>query len=228
MEESLEKEIIRIVVRSVVFEGWSNSLIKTACLELGIEDKVFKNLFPRGVIDIAVASHRDGDKKMVKILEGKDFDGVKTREKITFAIKSRLEVVQNEKEFVKKTMSFFSLPQNFLDGNQLIWGTSDTIWNFFGDQSNDYNYYTKRLILSGVYGSVVLFWLSDGSKDNSSTWEFLDRRIQNVMSFESFKTKVKADSYIYKNLKLPRQILSKIKKPSDKNNWNVPGTRRSS
>tara|TARA_Y100000746_G_C15405991_1_gene408340 strand:+ start:65 stop:748 length:684 start_codon:yes stop_codon:yes gene_type:complete len=226
MEESLENKIRRIVVRSVAFEGWSSSLIKAACSELGIDHNVSKTLFPRGIIDIALANHRDGDKKMIKILADTDFEGVKIRQKITFAIKSRLQIIENEKELVKKTMSFFSLPQNFLDGHQLIWGTSDIIWNFFEDDSSDYNYYTKRLILSGVYGSVVLFWLGDDSKDNSSTWEFLDRRIQNVMSFESFKSKMKANSHVYRSLKVPRKILSTIKRPSDKRNWDVPGTRR--
>ena len=226
MEESLENKIRKTVVRSVAFEGWSDSLIKAACLELGIDHHVSKTLFPRGIIDIASANHRDGDKKMIKILADTDFEGVKIRQKITFAIKSRLQIIENEKEIVKKTMSFFSLPQNFLDGHQLIWGTSDIIWNFFEDDSSDYNYYTKRLILSGVYGSVVLFWLGDDSKDNSSTWEFLDRRIQNVMSFESFKSKMKANSHVYRSLKIPRQILSTIKRPSDKRNWDVPGIRR--
>lgn len=227
MEESLEKKIIKIVVQSVVFDGWSNELIRKACLELGIDYQISKTLFPRGVIDIAIANHKDGDNKMIKILMDEDFDNFKVRQKITFAIKSRIQILQNDKEFVKKTMSFFSLPQNFLDGNQLIWGTSDAIWDFIGDESSDYNYYTKRLILSGVYGSVVLFWLGDDSKNDSSTWEFLDRRIQNVMNFETFKNKIKTDSHIYNNLRIPRQILSKIKRPPDKRNWDVPGRRRS-
>ena len=67
MEESLENKIRRIVVRSVAFEGWSSSLIKAACSELGIDHNVSKTLFPRGIIDIALANHRDGDKKMIKI-----------------------------------------------------------------------------------------------------------------------------------------------------------------
>jgi ubiquinone biosynthesis protein COQ9 len=56
-----------------------------------------------------------------------------------------------------------------------------------GDTSTDFNWYTKRATLSGVYGSTVLFWLGDDSPGHAATWEFLDRRIADVMQIEKFK-----------------------------------------
>lgn len=43
------------------------------------------------------------------------------------------------------------------------------------------SWYTKRTLLSGVYGSTELFWLTDRSIDFESTWMFLSRRIQDSM-----------------------------------------------
>ena len=123
---------------------------------------------------------------------------------------------------------FFALPHNFLDGSKLIWGTADKIWNFLGDKSEDYNFYTKRAILSGVYSSVILFWLGDDSEGNTATWGFLDRRIQNVMQFENLKARIKKKSSNFESLKGPRRLISRIKKPSDKNLLNLPGIMKNS
>jgi ubiquinone biosynthesis protein COQ9 len=41
--------------------------------------------------------------------------------------------------------------------------------------------------LSGVYGATVLYWLGDESTIRQATWEFLDRRIDQVMQFEKLK-----------------------------------------
>ena len=84
----------------------------------------------------------------------------------------------------------FALPINAGEGAKAIWGTCDAIWTALGDTSDDVNWYTKRATLSGVYSSTVLFWLGDDSPDHQATWEFLDRRIENVMQFEKLKASV--------------------------------------
>ena len=54
----------------------------------------------------------------------------------------------------------------------------------------DYNHYTKRTLLSGVYGSTISVFLDDESENFAETRAFLDRRIENVMQFEKVKAKV--------------------------------------
>jgi len=54
-------------------------------------------------------------------------------------------------------------------------------------RSTDFNFYTKRAILAGVYSSTLLRWFTDDSEDEKATFEFLDRRIDDVMRFEKFK-----------------------------------------
>ena len=223
MEEDVKKKLTKAVLKSVIFDGWSNQLIKSACIELDLDYNIVETLFPRGIIDIAVDYHKNGDEKMIDSLKSKDFENYKIREKIFLAIQIRLQVEEKNKELIRRNISFFSLPQNLLDGNQLVWGTAHKIWSFFGDQSTDYNYYSKRAILSAVYGSVALYWLGDESENSEATWEFLERRIQNVMLFESFKAKLKSNPFISTKLTIPKKILEKIKKPSDTRKWQVPG-----
>jgi len=66
----------------------------------------------------------------------------------------------------------------------------DRMWRAAGDTSTDFNFYTKRIILAGVYSSTMLRWFTDDSEDEKPTFEFLDARIENVMQFEKFKAEV--------------------------------------
>ena len=63
-----------------------------------------------------------------------------------------------------------------------IHAISDHIWFIAGDKSVDYNWYTKRAILSSVIMSTELYMLTDGSKNKQDTWDFLDRRLEDVIS----------------------------------------------
>ena len=54
------------------------------------------------------------------------------------------------------------------------------MWFHAGDKSLDYNWYSKRLMLLGVYKSTELAMMQDGSADFGQTWQFLDRRFEDI------------------------------------------------
>jgi ubiquinone biosynthesis protein COQ9 len=64
------------------------------------------------------------------------------------------------------------------------------IWRAIGDTSTDFNFYTKRGLLSGVLTSTMIYWFGDNSEGNDETWKFLDRRIADVMQIEKVKAAV--------------------------------------
>src|SRR3546814_10685041 len=74
--------------------------------------------------------------------------------------------------------SDLALPQNAATGLACLYRTVDAIWYAAGDRATDYNFYTKRALLAGVYSSTLLFWLNDKSENFAATWAFLDRRIE--------------------------------------------------
>jgi ubiquinone biosynthesis protein COQ9 len=41
-----------------------------------------------------------------------------------------------------------------------------------------------------VFSSTLLYWLNDRSEGDQATWDFLDRRIADVMRFEKLKARV--------------------------------------
>lgn len=205
-------ELLAAIVPHVPFDGWSEPSFKAAVEDVGLSLSLARVICPRGAVDLAVEYHREGDRKMLAALTNESLTDLKFREKIAFAVKTRLQVV--DRELVQRGASLFALPQNAATGSKLIWETCDKIWVALGDTSEDYNWYTKRMTLSGVYSALVLFWLGDESEDQAESWAFLDRRIENVMQFEKVKGSL---------LKLPfvGSILEGIKAPAGVND--LPG-----
>ena len=77
-------------------------------------------------------------------------------------------------------LALMSLPENAPKSLNYGLELVDTMWFHAGDKSLDYNWYSKRLMLLGVYKSTELAMMQDESADFSQTWQFLDRRFEDV------------------------------------------------
>lgn len=222
MMSDLDK-LLDAALSHVVFDGWSEATFEAALADCDMDRATGKALCPRGAIDLAVAFHKRGDAAMVVRLKRENLLSMKFRERVAAGVRYRLEEVAAQKEAVRRGTSLFALPQNAAQGTKLIWGTADAIWTALGDTSQDYNWYTKRATLSAVYGSTVLFWLGDNTPDHQDTWEFLDRRIENVMQFEQVKAQVRANPVASRLMTVPNMFLSKIRAPMKMPDPDLPG-----
>ncbi len=63
------------------------------------------------------------------------------------------------------------------------------MWRAAGDTAADFNHYTKRAILGGVYAATVMAMLADESEGRIDTRAFLARRIDGIMRFEKAKAR---------------------------------------
>ena len=95
-------------------------------------------------------------------------------------------------EATRRALALLSLPFHAGRGLKLLYRTVDAMWYAAGDTSTDFNFYTKRATLAGVYSSTLLYWLSDRSPGGEATWAFLDRRIDDVMKIEKLKSQVRS------------------------------------
>jgi ubiquinone biosynthesis protein COQ9 len=146
---------------------------------------------PRGPLDLVEAISEIHDEEMEKRLAKAKLTALKMRERISRAVLTRLEIVRPHKEAARRVAAFLTLPPNAATGAKLLYRTVDRMWRAAGDTSTDFNFYTKRAILAGVYSSTLLRWFGDDSADESETRDFLDARIENVMQFEKFKAELR-------------------------------------
>ena len=208
-----KQELLEAALMHVAFDGWSDATFKAAVRDSGMDIGLAKSVCPRGAIDLAIAFHKRGDEAMIAAVKAADLTEMKFRQKVAFALRTRFELIM-EKEAVQRGTTLFALPHLAADGAKLIWGTADAIWTVLGDTSEDVNWYTKRATLSGVYASTVLYWLGDDSTETQATWDFIDRRIENVMQFEKVKAQMNSNPALSKLMAGPNWLMSQIKAPT--------------
>ncbi|MFD1341339.1 COQ9 family protein [Litorisediminicola beolgyonensis] len=204
----------------VAFDGWSDTTFRAAIEDSGVDPVVARGLFPRGAVDLSVAYHRRGDRIMRERLAASDLSNMRFRDKVAQAVRLRIEASE-DREAVRRGTTLFALPPYAPEGAKLIWETADAIWSALGDTSRDINWYTKRATLAGVYSSTVLFWLGDDSVGAQATWDFLDRRIEDVMRIETAKAKVRENPLLKSVFALPNAVLSRVRAPARRQD--VPG-----
>jgi ubiquinone biosynthesis protein COQ9 len=174
----------------VPFDGWSELTFRSAASDADVPEEA-RALFPAVRSTSRWPSTAAGDRQMADALKATDLDAMRFRDRVSHAVKLRLDLVEPHKEAVRRGVTLFALPMHAADGARALWETADTIWTALGDTSDDLNWYSKRAILSGVYSSTVLYWLGDQSAEHGATWAFLDRRIEDVMRFETVKKQVR-------------------------------------
>jgi ubiquinone biosynthesis protein COQ9 len=183
----LKQKILQEALKAVPFEGWQESIFFEATRALNLAEGYGYIAFPEGIIDLIDFFLSETDKQMLTVLENLDLPNMRIRDKIFTAVKTRLELNQDKKEVLKRLVKYFLNPIHTPKGLSFNWRTVDKMWYAAGDTSTDYNFYTKRTLLMGVYDSTLLYFLNDDSEDHQKTWEFLNHRIDNVLKLGNIK-----------------------------------------
>lgn len=182
--------ILNQALSHVPFDGWTPQLLNNAAREAGYEEGYAEILFPHGVADLVAFFIEEADNAMLETLKSLNLNEMRVRDRIATAIKTRITYHAAHKGAIAPTLRFFAQPQNASQGTKALAHTCSEIWYAAGDNATDYNYYSKRTLLAGVYSSTLLYWLDDDSEDNQNTWEFLDRRISNVLKIGGLPKKI--------------------------------------
>lgn len=208
--DDLGLRLLDAMMMHVPFDGWSQAAIDNAAKDLGVDPLLARNALPRGALDAIALHSARADKRMIEALETRGLEGLKIREKITLAIRTRLEQCETERESVRRAVQFLALPLGAPLAARLLYTTVDAIWRGIGDasQSAEFSFYSKRAILAGVYSATLAFWLQDDSEGRAETWTFLDRRIDDVMQLGKLRARMEP---VLKALPSPLSALTRLR-----------------
>jgi ubiquinone biosynthesis protein COQ9 len=179
--ERAREKIIDAALPHVPFDGWTPDVLRQAAVEAGFDPVTALRVFPGGPVEAVAAWVTLADRRMIAAYESQNPAALKMRERIASAIRLRLEALAGQREAVRRALGLLALPHNAPIAAATLWRTVNAIWYAAGDTATDFNYYTKRALLAGVYSATVLYWLDDKSENFAQTWDFLDRRIADVM-----------------------------------------------
>lgn len=193
-------------LRNSPFLGLGNSALLAAAKDINLDEGMLGVIAPYGTISLIDYWFSLADNAMEAALIANP--KLKIREKATLAIKTRLEFLGNNKEALRGALAILALPQNITRASQIGYRAAHTAWCAMGDASTDFNFYTKRATLLATDAATGLYYLNDDSIDNIDTWNFLDRRIENIMGIEKAKAEIRKFTAKFPN---PLPFISKLR-----------------
>jgi ubiquinone biosynthesis protein COQ9 len=180
--DASRRAILAAALAHVPFDGWTQTALNAGAADAGLSADNVLLVFPDGPIEAVEFWSGDADRAMLEALASHDLATLRTAERVALAVRLRLQALIAHREALRRALGLLALPHNALRAAPLGWRTVDAIWWAAGDRATDFNFYSKRLLLSGVYGATVLFFLEDRSANCTATWAFLERRITDVLT----------------------------------------------
>jgi ubiquinone biosynthesis protein COQ9 len=189
-----KQKILKEFLKTCAFDGWSKEALSKAAANCGIGENFLPLIFENGLLDLAEFYFESQNEKSAELLGG--LEGKKIRDKIRLSLYARFEVEKENKIALQRLINFYLNPKNFtsleagprpaFQALQACYKIADFIWQNIGDQSTDFNYYTKRVTLGKIIFRTVSIFLKDGDINN-----FIDAEIEKVMHFEKLKSQAK-------------------------------------
>jgi ubiquinone biosynthesis protein COQ9 len=187
----LKRAVLDAALGYAPADGFTDRTMTRAGTDAGVGCEKMLQLFPNGPASLVEYFSEQNDTEMERLLAKEKLAEMKIRDRIAAAVLTRLEILEPHKEAARRAAAFLLMPANVALGTKLLYRTVDAMWRAASDTSTDFNFYTKRAILAGVYSSTLMRWFNDASADSAETRTFLAARIENVMQFEKFKSEIR-------------------------------------
>lgn len=182
IERSAERDrAVEATLPHVALDGWTAKALRAGLADAGLDPADLTLLFPRGPVEAIEVWGDLADRRMADAVGALDLPAMRIRDRVTAAIRLRLEQNAGYKEAALRATALLALPQNAPAAARMTARTVDAIWRAIGDRSADFSWYTKRASLAAIYGATMLYWLRDDSEGAEATLRFLDRRIDALM-----------------------------------------------
>lgn len=204
------------VARAAVFDGWGEDAVREAAAEMGVSEDVALYAFNAsemggGAMAMISAWIASIDLAMFQALPAEELAKLPIRERISRLVRFRLAALDGAEESLRRAQAIMARPRNLAAAARLGWQSADAMWRLAGDRAVDFNHYTKRATLAGIYAATLAVFASDESEGKADTLAFLDRRIEGVMRFEKLKGQLlRRDSMHFS----PVRLLGRLRYPA--------------
>ena len=181
-----KEEILKKTKKIVSIEGWSSDIF----LKLQ-KQKIDKNdlfyLFQNGYKDLLEYALQDINEKLEHKLKKINLINFPINKRIKKILLLRFDILNEEKKFYKKTFNHLLLPTNNKISKKSLYNSVNIMWYLAGDNSTDFNFYTKRLILSGIYTNALFIFFS---KDIMYVEQNLDKNLKRISKIPKIKERI--------------------------------------
>jgi ubiquinone biosynthesis protein COQ9 len=188
--DELQLALAPALAEAAVFDGWTEAAVDNAAASFGVDPRVARVAFNEGPMQMVAAWVGAIDAAMAEALPADALAALPIRERIRRLVQFRLDAVTGQREALRRALAIMAMPQNAPSALRRGWRSADAMWRLAGDTATDYNHYTKRAILAGVYTATLAVFVDDKSEGKAETLAFLDRRLAGVGRFEKVKAQL--------------------------------------
>lgn len=188
--DALRQQLAPAIADAAAFDGWSGDAVVQAADMAGVDRDLAAYAFRDGAMAMIAAWIGHVDAQMAATAPAESLAGLPVRERIRWLVMARLDAVAGREEALTRALSIMALPRNLAAAARLGWRSADAMWRLAGDSATDYNHYTKRAILAGIYAATLNVFARDTSEAKADTRAFLDRRIEGIIRFEKTKAQI--------------------------------------
>lgn len=188
--DQLRDRLAPRIAAGAAFDGWSAEAVASAARDSGVDPDVAAYAFRGGAMEMIAAWIATVDARMAEALPVETLAALPVRERIRRLVTFRLDAIAGLEESLRRALAVMAMPGNAATALKLGWRSADAMWRFAGDTATDYNHYSKRAILGGIYAATLAVFVDDTSDGKAETKAFLDRRIAGIMRFEKAKAQL--------------------------------------
>ena len=154
--EKKRLEVLNLSKHYVKQNGWNHFLFKKISEEKKISYNELILLFENGYQDILKLSFEQINNDLEKECKNSDLIKLPVHKRIRKIILNKINLMDKDKHFFKRTFYYLLIPSNYNLLTQNLYKTVDLMWHIAGDNSTDFNFYSKRIILAGLYYIILI------------------------------------------------------------------------
>ena len=171
----------------VAKDGFTSNTFKNISKKYDLNIDEMNLLFPGGKNDFLQFVLEQLNIDLENYCKKLDLIRLPVHKRIRKILLSKIYIMEKEKKFYEKIFLNLLIPKKNFSLPIKLYKSVDQIWFIAGDTSVDFNFYTKRLILAGIYSRVIFFFFNNNNQ--TLLEDLLDSSLKRVSKIPELKTK---------------------------------------
>ena len=179
--KSKQEKLSSLFIEQVPKYGWSRDTLLHCAKKQKLSTPNLALMFPSFEYDVLKYLIAQNNSLVEKNYNSFNNSRLKTRDKIKTIMELKFDSNAYLKDALPEMLKFLLRPGNIFMSIKMLHQNSDFIWKLAGDKSNDFNYYSKRGLLSMVYLATLIYWLNDKSNKGIGTKNFISKSVDGIV-----------------------------------------------
>ena len=181
--------VLRFAKKFVSENGLTKNCLENISKKYGLNADETDLLFPQGNIDLIKFALEQLNNDLEVYCRQIDLIRLPIHKRIRKVLLSKISLMNKDKSFYRSIFLNLLIPKKNFSLSSQLYNSVDQLWFIAGDSSTDFNFYTKRLILSGIYSRVMLFFFNNNNQEELEN--ILDESLKRVSKIPEIKSKLK-------------------------------------